>query len=156
MIYRLIQRLVRLHQRVFNIVSAGNWPPLASVMAVVEERGRFLVVDRADRGGLGFPGGFFKFRETLEHALFREVLEETGYETEPVEMLYIKSGPSEFPIHTVDIVYVCRIAGGALKSSWEGEAMWVDEKELEGRLAYDFDDVLARYRAWREERSREV
>lgn len=150
MLYRFIQLLVKLHQVVFNLLSAGNWPPLVTVMAVVEEGGRFLVVDRADRAGLGFPGGFLKLDETVEEALFREVFEETGYETEPVEFLYIKSGPSKFPIHSVDIVWACRVTGGALRSSWEGEPLWLEEAELEGNLAYDFDEILARYKEWRE------
>jgi ADP-ribose pyrophosphatase YjhB (NUDIX family) len=121
-------------------------------MAVVEEGGRFLVVERADRAGLGFPGGFLKFDETVEEGLTREVLEETGYETEPVELLCIRSGPSEFPVYTVDIVWTCRVTGGALRPSWEGEPLWLEDAELDGRLAYDFDEILARYKAWRAKR----
>lgn len=151
-LYRIIQRLVRLFQLTLNVVTGNNWPPLAGVFAVVEDRGMFLVVDRADGAGLGFPGGFLKLGETPEEGLVREIGEETGLVAEPLELLFAKKGPARFPIYTTEVWYAARVTGGELSSSWEGEALWAGERDLRARLAYDHEEILDRYTEWRDAR----
>jgi ADP-ribose pyrophosphatase YjhB (NUDIX family) len=61
--------------------------------AVVRD-GRLLMVRRASRHGRGnwqLPGGFIEPDETIEQAVVREVLEETGVITEPEAVLGVRS-----------------------------------------------------------------
>jgi ADP-ribose pyrophosphatase YjhB (NUDIX family) len=62
------------------------WAPRTTVAAIVEEAGRFLVVEEADESGnrvLNQPAGHLEEGETLQGALVRELMEETGWEARP-------------------------------------------------------------------------
>ncbi len=62
------------------------WAPRTTVAAIVEEAGRFLVVEEADESGnrvLNQPAGHLEEGETLQSALVRELMEETGWEARP-------------------------------------------------------------------------
>lgn len=56
------------------------WTPRVTVAAVVEENGRFLVVEEHDAGQRVFnqPAGHLEPGESLTEAVIREVREETG------------------------------------------------------------------------------
>lgn len=55
-----------------------------AVRAVIERVGLLLMVHSSVNGDWKFPGGGVEPRETPEEALAREILEETGYETQRV------------------------------------------------------------------------
>ena len=59
---------------------AEVWTPRVTVAAVVEENGRFLVVEEIDAGRHVFnqPAGHLEAGESLVDAAIREVQEETG------------------------------------------------------------------------------
>ncbi|KZX53396.1 NUDIX hydrolase [Halioglobus sp. HI00S01] len=63
-----------------------SWPPHVTVATVVEQDGRFLMVEEQDdlAGGLVFnqPAGHVDPGEKLLAAALRETLEETGWEVE--------------------------------------------------------------------------
>lgn len=56
------------------------WTPRVTVAAVIEENGRFLVVEELDAGQRVFnqPAGHLESGESLVDAVIREVREETG------------------------------------------------------------------------------
>ena len=58
-----------------------TWHPHVTVATVVEERGRFLLVEEYSDGKLVFnqPAGHLEPNETLIEAAQRETLEETGW-----------------------------------------------------------------------------
>lgn len=62
------------------------WTPRATVAAIIEDDGRFLMVEERDparRLVLNQPAGHLEDGESLVDAIRREVLEETGWEFAP-------------------------------------------------------------------------
>jgi ADP-ribose pyrophosphatase YjhB (NUDIX family) len=65
--------------------------PSATVAAVIERDGRFLLVEEVDAGVLRFnqPAGHLEQHESLIEACRREVLEESAWHFEPRELVGI-------------------------------------------------------------------
>ncbi|MFA7680593.1 MAG: NUDIX domain-containing protein, partial [Pigmentiphaga sp.] len=61
------------------------WKPHVTVAAVIEQEGQFLLVEEHTDKGLQWnqPAGHLEQGESLQQAVIREVLEETGYHFEP-------------------------------------------------------------------------
>jgi 8-oxo-dGTP diphosphatase len=99
------------------------------------------------KGWWSLPGGALELGESLESAVCREVLEETGLIVEPVKLFEVferiirdESGAPEY--HYVLIDYVCRVTGGKLFPGDDVSAVdWVRRRDLlslqvtEGTLA---------------------
>jgi 8-oxo-dGTP pyrophosphatase MutT (NUDIX family) len=67
------------------------WKPNTTVAAVLEQEGKFLLVEEHTTQGLMFnqPAGHWESNETLPAAAAREVLEESAYDFEPQFLLGI-------------------------------------------------------------------
>ena len=69
------------------------WTPHVTVATVIEDRGRYLLVEERDKfsGALVFnqPAGHLEQGETLAAAALRETMEETGWEMELLGILGI-------------------------------------------------------------------
>jgi 8-oxo-dGTP diphosphatase len=68
------------------------------------------------------PGGGLKLGESLENALVREFVEETGLHVEPIRLFYI----SEFiqpPFHAVEFYFLCKYVAGDLVIGTDPELM---------------------------------
>lgn len=113
--------------------------PILGVGAVVVDGSRVLLVRRANeplKGEWSLPGGAVELGETLEAAVVREVLEETGLTVEvgPIadvlDRLHIDSdGRPRF--HYVLVDFICRARSGALaRGSDAAAAEWVDLSDL--------------------------
>jgi 8-oxo-dGTP pyrophosphatase MutT (NUDIX family) len=61
------------------------WTPRVTVAAVIEQHGRFLLVEEETEKGLGLnqPAGHLDEHESLLEGVARETLEETGYVFRP-------------------------------------------------------------------------
>ncbi len=68
-----------------------QWKPHATVAAIIEENGKFLLVEETtDRGNrFNQPAGHLEDGETLLEAVIRETLEETAYTFQPTSLLGI-------------------------------------------------------------------
>lgn len=68
-----------------------TWKPNATVAAIVEENGRFLLVEEETSRGNRFnqPAGHLEDDETIVSAVIRETLEETAYDFLPESLLGI-------------------------------------------------------------------
>lgn len=66
-----------------------QWMPHATVAAIVEDNGKFLLVEETtDRGNrFNQPAGHLEDNESLIEAVVRETLEETAYTFEPTSLL---------------------------------------------------------------------
>jgi 8-oxo-dGTP diphosphatase len=145
--YRLLSKSVMLSFSILNLLLGGNLPPLGSVSIVVENQGKFLVVQR-HKGKYVFPGGFIRWREHPEHAAIRECLEETGIEVEILHFLGYSAYPSDRfgQLGTLSIVFLAKATGGTLRGSIEGPSRWLDEAELPNKI---FPQQLSVYNHFR-------
>ena len=68
-----------------------TWQPHITVATLVEDNGRFLMVEelKGGRAVLNQPAGHLDPNETLTEAAVRETLEETGWRFEPTALLGI-------------------------------------------------------------------
>ena len=71
-----------------------NRPIGVGVLALIERDGRLLMERRSDCGRWGFVGGSVEVEESLEEALRRETLEETGPVVTDEELFAVFPGPS--------------------------------------------------------------
>jgi len=113
--------------------------PVVGVGAVVLDGNRVLLVKRGHaplKGHWSLPGGAVEIGETLEEAVAREVLEETGIAIEVgpiVEVLDRISRDAEGRVehHYVLIDFVARPTGGRLQGASDADdAAWVALADL--------------------------
>ncbi len=72
-------------------VKKAIWKPHATVAAIVEQGGKFLLVEETTSRGNRFnqSAGHLEDNETITHAAIRETLEETAYDFTPESLLGI-------------------------------------------------------------------
>ena len=126
--------------------------PLVGVGAVIVDRGRVLLVQRATepaRDHWSIPGGLVELGEPLEQALIREVSEETGLVVEPVALVElldrIYREADRIRYHYVIADYLCRVVGGELRASSDAAAVrWTERAEWNSHSALALDPVTVR------------
>lgn len=102
-------------------------------------RGPILLVERGGeplKGYWSLPGGLVESGETLDQAVRREILEETGLEIEPVEMFGVferlmRDGRGRAEYHYLLLDYICRVTGGTLRAGDDvASVAWVRREQL--------------------------
>ena len=95
-------------------MSESVWLPHVVAAAIVEQDGRFLLVEEETAEGmrLNQPAGHWERNETLLQAVVREALEETAHHVEPVALLgsYTTSNLAR-DITYLRFAYVCKVTG---------------------------------------------
>ncbi|WP_053365656.1 NUDIX hydrolase [Bacillus sp. FJAT-27245] len=116
---------------------------VVAVKGVVVRDGRMLIVKRSsdDETGGGTwecTGGKLDFGETLQFALAREIVEETGLEVAVGELLFATTILTS-PVRQVAILtYLCRAESDAvLLSAEHSDFCWADKDEVKAMLAPD-------------------
>ena len=105
---------------------------------VTDEKGRILLIKRADNGYWGLPGGCQNLSETPREAAERECQEETGFKVEATTLLGVFSSkcyPYEvYPWKDNEfchIFFAARVVSGSLQCSDETpEVGWFDLHKL--------------------------
>ena len=113
---------------------------------VFDRAGRLLLIKRANppyKDKYALPGGFVDVGETVEAAVLRELMEETGVEGRIVRIVGVYSNPKRDPRgHTVSCAFLLRprstrLVGGDDAAS----AAWV--ADWEGlKLAFDHNAIV--------------
>jgi mutator protein MutT len=130
--------------------------PVVGVGAVILDRDRVLLVKRGHpplKGEWSLPGGTVELGETLEAAVAREVLEETGLEVSVGQVVEVLDRVDRAPdgrieYHFVIVDYACTVRGGSIASGSDAEdARWVPIRELPAyRLTAKASAVIAEAR----------
>ena len=115
-----------------------QWKPNATVAAIAEKEGRFLLVEEKINEKLVFnqPAGHLEHGETLIEAVKREVLEETAWEFEPEFLIGVYLYPNP---HQADITYLRFCFYGQCSNEHKGQALdegilraaWLSPEEIE-------------------------
>lgn len=135
--------------------------PIAGVGAVIVRDGpgsekQVLLIRRGQeplKGEWSLPGGAVELGETLEAAVCREVLEETGLTVEVVDTILAfdrisRDDEGRVRYHYVLVDFLCRVTGGSLACASDAtEARWADPDELEGLTPLTIEVVHKALRA---------
>lgn len=125
--------------------------PTPTVDIIIEVDGRVVLISRKNKPlGWAIPGGFVDEGESVEHAAWREALEETGLEVELKELLYIYSDPRRDPRqHTMSAVFIGSASGTPEARDDAADAQLFEVDALPADLAFDHARILAHYREYR-------
>ncbi len=117
------------------------WKPHVTVAAVIEQEGQFLLVEEHTDKGLQWnqPAGHLEPGESLQHAVIREVLEETGYHFEPSAWLgaYLWQPEAQAPTF-LRFAFVGRVSGPVPGHRLDPDilrAHWQSREALESQVA---------------------
>lgn len=154
-LYRVIGGLIPICFNTLNFLLAGNLPPLGSACVIVEDAGRFLLLERPV-GTIVFPGGFMRWHEYPAETARREVREETGLDVRLLDTIgtYTFKSNQLVRMSTLTIAFAGEVVGGSLKSSIEGSPIWLDEAPMREQLVSHCKGMLEDYFALRERSAR--
>ena len=98
---------------------------------VVIDNGKILLVKVKQSGKYFFPGGEIEIGETIEQAIKRETMEETGLKVKVEDFLYLKESffyyePIDDASHSLGIFYKCKPITTDIPKNFE-----VDDDEME-------------------------
>lgn len=105
---------------------------LTNMCMVSDGNGNVLIQNRlaADWPGLIFPGGHVEKGESFVDSVVREVQEETGITVINPKLCGVKQFETEAGERYIILLYRSDQYEGTVRSSEEGEAMWVPRKNL--------------------------
>lgn len=149
-LYGLLYKCASVFFNIFNALLFGNLPPFGCVSVVIEDEGRFLLVKQGK--SYTFPGGFMRWREHPTQTARREVYEETGLQVKICDLIGYHSADSTgiTRMSTLILVFRGEVVGGELRTSIEGQPVWLDEAEVQNCLASHYTHLYEKYKAARE------
>jgi ADP-ribose pyrophosphatase YjhB (NUDIX family) len=109
-------------------MSTDNRHSVSVAGVIIDDEGRALLIQRRDNGHWEPPGGVLEHGETIDEALRREILEETGLTIEPGPLTGVYQNMTR---HIVALVFRCTQAGGHLVENDEVSAFrWATPNEI--------------------------
>jgi ADP-ribose pyrophosphatase YjhB (NUDIX family) len=122
---------------------SGYATPKVDVRGAVFRDGRRLLVrEVADAGRWTLPGGWADTGLTPAENVAREVVEESGFEVAVERLVAVwdrtRSGHSRQPFEAYKLFFLCRVTGGAARTSEEtSEVGFFAESALPADLSHD-------------------
>jgi 8-oxo-dGTP pyrophosphatase MutT (NUDIX family) len=126
-------------------MSEPRWSPSVTVAAVIEDGGRYLLVEEHTPEGLRLnnPAGHLDPGETPLQGVVREALEETAREFVPEALLGVYLARFQRPATGEDVTYLRFAYSGRVGEPLPGRALdtpivrtlWLTPEELEARRA---------------------
>lgn len=123
---------------------ADRWAPRVTVAAIIERRGRYLVVEEHTAEGLMLnnPAGHLEPGESPQEAVVREALEETACPFEPEALVGIYLARFQRPDSGQDVTYLrlayCGSVGEAVPDRPLDEGivrtLWLTPAELHAQI----------------------
>jgi len=121
----------------------------ATVAAIIERNGKILLEKRSIEPFKGYwclPGGHIEFYETVEHAIKREVREETGLKLNPHFLWFEDEIIKKIGWHSVTFVFDGKAYGRLNKSDECSELRWFSVKNaLKTKLAFNHNKILKKW-----------
>lgn len=103
----------------------------------------FIFRHKNDWPGLNLPGGHVENNETLEEAVIREMKEETGLEIFNPKLCAVKEWPWGEDLRYLGFLYYVDEFKGELRSSEEGEVIWLTKEEMYNyRLSEGLEELM--------------
>lgn len=120
--------------------------PVPTVDAIIEVGDKIVLVQRRNPPhGWALPGGFVDYGETLEDAVRREALEETGLEITLKGQFHSYSRPDRDPrLHTITTVFLATAEGCPIGGDDALQAVVFGRDDLPV-LVFDHRDILNDY-----------
>jgi len=120
--------------------------PALAVDGVIIKNHIIVLVKRSKppfEGQYALPGGFVEYGETVESALIREIVEETGLNVKIKSLIGVYSDPNRDPRgHIISIAFRAQIIGGEVSSGSDAsEVRFFDIRNLP-RLAFDHEKII--------------
>ena len=118
-----------------------------TIDAVIMRNDKILLIKRGVEPFKGFwalPGGYVEWDETIEDAVKREVIEETGLSVKSLKMIGIYSDPKRHPRQCIDVAYAAEVEGEIKIGDDATEFRWEDLKNIP-KLAFDHNDIVEDY-----------
>ena len=114
-------------------------PTIGCGAIVFDDQDRLLCIRRLKNPGaglLGVPGGFVDLEETIEQAVARETLEETGIQIEVVELIanipnsYVYKGVEQYPLDFYYSGKIVDISGMRPQIGETAEILFIPRNEI--------------------------
>jgi len=122
-------------------------PALAVDAVVFDAHGRLLLIRRKGapfKGRFALPGGFVELGETVEAAVRRELLEETGLKANSQRLIGVYSNPRRDPRgHTISVAFLVSVAAAQPKSGDDAASAHYVPEWRNMKLAFDHDEIVA-------------
>jgi len=106
-------------------------------------RGIVLIRRKNEPHGWALPGGFVDIGETVEEAVAREALEETGLSITDLRLVGVYSNPNRDPrFHTVSIAFSAHAEGDPIGGDDAAEAVYFSTSNLPKNIVFDHEDII--------------
>ena len=133
-----------------KIILRSRGPILAVDALIINSKREILLTKRnikPFRGLWVLPGGHVKYGETVEHALKREVKEETGLKVKIIKLHGVYSNPRRDPrYHIICVSYICARLSGKIKTNFEvGEISFFPLRNLPKKMGFDHRKIIVDY-----------
>ncbi|MDO9537424.1 MAG: NUDIX hydrolase [Thermoplasmata archaeon] len=123
--------------------------PSLTVDGIAFQNDQLILIKRKNppfQGHHALPGGFVEVGETVEQAVVREFLEETGLITKITRLLGVYSSPDRDPRgHTVSVVFELEVVGGTLQGGDDAAAAELFKLDKLPKLAFDHETIVSDY-----------